>query len=62
MGKSQVKKKTRAARHNPMRVPDAHLGGGKGDGKADPVKAQQMLPVLNKVCPGAPLCNVLAEG
>jgi len=50
MGKSQYKKKTAQRRHNPIRVPDSHLGGGKGDGKADPAKEKQMLPVLNKVC------------
>ncbi|KAK4685839.1 hypothetical protein P7C73_g4298, partial [Tremellales sp. Uapishka_1] len=50
MGKSQTKKKTTAARrHNPLRVPDAHLGGGKGDGKADPAKEKQMLPILSKL-------------
>ena len=49
MGKSQVKKKTRGIRHNPIRVPDSHLGGGKGNGKADPAKEREMLPVLNKV-------------
>jgi hypothetical protein len=34
-----------------MRVPDAHLGGGSAQGKADPAKEREMLPVLNKVCP-----------
>jgi hypothetical protein len=50
MGKAQYKKKTQQWRHNPIRVPDAHLGGGKGEGKADPAKEKQMLPVLKKVC------------
>ncbi|WVF66035.1 hypothetical protein IAT40_000773 [Kwoniella sp. CBS 6097] len=49
MGKAQVKKKTQGRRHNPLRVPDAHLGGGKAEGKADPAKEQQMLPVLKKL-------------
>nr|XP_019011947.1 uncharacterized protein I206_02784 [Kwoniella pini CBS 10737]OCF50728.1 hypothetical protein I206_02784 [Kwoniella pini CBS 10737] len=49
MGKSQYKKKTQGWRHNPLRVPDAHLGGGKGEGKADPNKEKQMLPILNKL-------------
>ena len=49
MGKSQTKKKTAGRRHNPMRVPDAHLGSGKVDGKVDGAKEQQMLPVLKKV-------------
>ncbi|WWC96818.1 hypothetical protein V866_003693 [Kwoniella sp. B9012] len=49
MGKAQYKKKTQGRRHNPLRVPDAHLGGGKGDGKADPAKEKQMLPILNKL-------------
>lgn len=48
MGKAQVKKKT-AKRHNPIRVPDAHLGGGRADGKANPEKERQLLPVLEKV-------------
>ena len=33
-----------------MRVPDAHLGAGKGDAKVEAGKANQMLPVLAKVC------------
>jgi hypothetical protein len=49
MGKSQTKKKTAARRHNPMRVPDAHLGQGK---VVDGAKEQQMLPVLKKVSTG----------
>lgn len=49
MGKAQYKKKATARRHNPIRVPDAHLGGGKADGKANPEKEKQMLPVLQKV-------------
>jgi hypothetical protein len=49
MGKSQTKKKTRGERHNPMRVPDTHLGGGKGEGKADPAKEKEMLPIFTKV-------------
>ncbi|WVQ93667.1 hypothetical protein IAU59_000743 [Kwoniella sp. CBS 9459] len=49
MGKAQVKKKTQGWRHNPLRVPDAHLGGGKAEGKADPDKEKQMLPVLKKL-------------
>ncbi|WWC60440.1 uncharacterized protein I303_103012 [Kwoniella dejecticola CBS 10117] len=49
MGKSQYKKKTQGRRHNPIRVPDAHLGSGKGEGKADPDKEKQMLPILNKL-------------
>ena len=49
MGKSQTKKKTRGERHNPMRVPDAHLGSGSAQGKADPVKERELLPVFNKV-------------
>ena len=51
MGKSQYKKKTQGRRHNPIRVPDSHLGRGKGDGTADPAKEQQMIPVLSKVRP-----------
>ncbi|KAK8861699.1 hypothetical protein IAR55_002522 [Kwoniella newhampshirensis] len=49
MGKAQYKKKTQGWRHNPLRVPDAHLGGGKAEGKADPAKEKQMIPVLNKL-------------
>ena len=49
MGKSQVKKKTHGRRHNPMRVPDAHLGSGKGAAPLDGSKEKQMLPILNKV-------------
>lgn len=49
MGKAQVKKKT-AKRHNPIRVPDSHLGGGRADGKANPEKERQLLPVIEKVC------------
>ncbi|WVR03702.1 hypothetical protein IAU60_000697 [Kwoniella sp. DSM 27419] len=49
MGKAQTKKKTQGWRHNPVRVPDAHLGGGKAEGKADPEKEKQMLPVLKKL-------------
>jgi hypothetical protein len=48
MGKAQVKKRT-AKRHNPIRVPDAHLGGGRADGKANPDKEKQLLPVLQKL-------------
>ncbi|BEJ10886.1 hypothetical protein CspHIS471_0103080 [Cutaneotrichosporon sp. HIS471] len=48
MGKAQVKKRT-AKRHNPIRVPDAHLGGGRADGKANPDKEKQLLPVLEKL-------------
>lgn len=48
MGKSQTKKKTAGRRHNPMRVPDAHLGQGK---VVDGAKEQQMMPVLKKVSP-----------
>lgn len=46
MGKSQYKKKTQGRRHNPIRVPDAHLGAGKGENAA---KEKEMLPILNKV-------------
>jgi hypothetical protein len=46
MGKSQYKKKIR---HNPIRIPGTHLGSGKVDGKANPAKEQQMLPILGKV-------------
>ena len=53
MGKSQYKKKTHAQRHNPVRVPDTHLGAGKGVGQADPAKEQQMLPILGKVSDSA---------
>ncbi|WVW80287.1 hypothetical protein I302_102265 [Kwoniella bestiolae CBS 10118] len=49
MGKAQYKKKTQGRRHNPLRVPDAHLGSGKAEGKADPAKEKQMLPILNKL-------------
>ncbi|KAL1411919.1 hypothetical protein Q8F55_002905 [Vanrija albida] len=49
MGKAQYKKKATARRHNPIRVPDSHLGGGKADGKANPEKEKQMLPVLQKL-------------
>lgn len=51
MGKAQIKKKT-AKRHNPIRVPDTHLGGGRADGKANPEKERQLLPVIEKVCSG----------
>ena len=50
MGKSQTKKKTRQVRHNPMRVPDAHLGSGKAS-QVDQGKEKQMLPILKKVRP-----------
>ncbi|TXT07458.1 hypothetical protein VHUM_03178 [Vanrija humicola] len=70
MGKAQYKKKATARRHNPIRVPDAHLGGGKADGKANPEKEKQMLPVLQKLrspdyadrtwaC--AAICNLVAN-
>ncbi|WVN87195.1 uncharacterized protein L203_102372 [Cryptococcus depauperatus CBS 7841] len=49
MGKAQTKKKSQGWRHNPVRVPDTHLGGGKGEGKADPQKEKQMLPILKKL-------------
>ncbi|EIW66481.1 hypothetical protein TREMEDRAFT_70084 [Tremella mesenterica DSM 1558] len=49
MGKTQYKKKTQAWRHNPIRVPDSHLGSGKAAGKVDPTKEKQMLPVLQKL-------------
>lgn len=49
MGKAQYKKKTAPKRHNPIRVPDAHLGGGRAEGKANPTKERQMLPILDKV-------------
>ncbi|KAL0242116.1 hypothetical protein I308_105745 [Cryptococcus tetragattii IND107] len=49
MGKAQVKKKTQGWRHNPVRVPDSHLGSGKAEGRADPQKEKQMLPILNKL-------------
>ncbi|WVQ78675.1 hypothetical protein IAT38_000762 [Cryptococcus sp. DSM 104549] len=49
MGKAQYKKKTQEWRHNPVRVPDSHLGSGKGEGKADPAKEKQMLPILKKL-------------
>ena len=49
MGKSQYKKKARGWRHNPIRVPDTHLGAGKGEGKVNPAKERQMLPILEKV-------------
>lgn len=49
MGKAQVKKKTKEKRHNPLRVPDAHLGAGKIEGKVQPEKERQVLPVLNKL-------------
>jgi len=48
MGKAQTKKKT-AKRHNPIRVPDAHLGAGRVDGKVQQEKERQMLPVMAKV-------------
>ena len=48
MGKSQTKKKTQPSRrHNPIRVPDSHLGAGAG--KADKSKQEAMIPVLAKV-------------
>ncbi|ORX35296.1 armadillo-type protein [Kockovaella imperatae] len=49
MGKSQTKKKTRESRHNPMRVPDAHLGSGKSQMGVDQSKEKQMLPILRKL-------------
>ncbi|KAL7420131.1 hypothetical protein Q5752_005097 [Cryptotrichosporon argae] len=49
MGKAQYKKRTTEKRHNPIRVPDAHLGGGKEAGQADPRKAEQVLPILAKL-------------
>lgn len=51
MGKAQYKKKTAAKRHNPIRVPDAHLGAGRIDGKVDSEKEKQMIPVMAKVRP-----------
>lgn len=58
MGKAQYKKKTAEKRHNPIRVPDAHLGSGKVDGKVDSEKERQMIPVMAKVSTGW-LCFVL---
>lgn len=49
MGKQQTKKKTQRWRHNPIRVPDDHLGGGSGVGKVEAGKEKQMLPILQKV-------------
>jgi cation transport regulator ChaB len=47
MGKSQYKNKTRR-RHNPIRVPDAHLGTGAA-AAAKAAKEQDVLPVIKKV-------------
>jgi hypothetical protein len=49
MGKSQTRKKTQAWRHNPIRVPDAHLGHGKVAGQGQEGKESQLLPILGKV-------------
>ena len=52
MGKQQQTKKKqdrREARHNPVRVPDAHLGQGAGSAKAHPAKEQALLPIIEKV-------------
>ena len=54
MGKQQQTKKKqdrREARHNPVRVPDAHLGQGAGSAKAHPAKEQALLPIIDKVSP-----------
>lgn len=54
MGKQQQTKKKqdrREARHNPVRVPDAHLGQGAGSAKAHPDKEQAVLPIIEKVSP-----------
>ena len=62
MGKSQYKKKTKVRRHDPIRLPDSHLGSGNGEGKANPTKEKQMLPILEKVKPSpscqARLCDI----
>jgi hypothetical protein len=54
MGKQQQTKKKqdrREARHNPVRVPDSHLGQGAGSAKAHPAKEQALLPIIDKVSP-----------
>lgn len=54
MGKSQQTKRKqdrRAGRHNPVRVPDAHLGQGADSAKAHPAKEQALLPIIDKVGP-----------
>ncbi len=55
MGKAQYKKKTAAKRHNPLRVPDGHLGAGRVDDKVRPEKERQVLPVLGKVSLTVPI-------
>jgi hypothetical protein len=50
MGKDQYKKKTQSERrrHNPIRVPDAHLGHGV-PASIKKGKEEAMLPILKKV-------------
>ncbi len=52
MGKSQFKKKAaaKARRHNPVRVPDAHLGNGISAAAehVEKGKEQAMLPIMTK--------------
>lgn len=50
MGKAQ-KKKAMRHRHNPIRVPDSHLGPGLAAANASATNAKQVaiLPIMQKV-------------
>lgn len=51
MGKQQqrTKKDRKAARHNPVRVPDSHLGHGTPAGATHKAKEEAILPIISKV-------------
>lgn len=51
MGKAQ-KKKAMRHRHNPIRVPDSHLGPGLAAANASAASAKRdaILPIMQKVC------------
>lgn len=50
MGKAQKVGKRKLRRHNPVRVPDTHLGSGIKVAEQTSDKKGQVIPVLQKVC------------
>jgi len=53
MGKAQKQKQRSARRHNPTRVPDSHIPKGLEAAASTSTKVQQLLPIIQKVCPGS---------
>lgn len=49
MAKAQKGGKHKQRRHNPVRVPDTHLGSGVKVAEATSDKKGQVIPVLEKV-------------